>query len=515
MLDTLTRSASRVRQTRIATDRSSIIMTLTVLAFATIPVLPHLFDDLFTPDESLLLVYPQRIISGQWPNRDFFTGYGPGQFWLLAGIYKIFGVSVVAERLMGWLLHIAIAFGVIRIVWPRGRFVAGAAGCVSAFILAFLGLPAFAWLGALSLAIWSIAIMAGKRTRGSSVAAGLMVGLVFAVRPEFGPVVIACQLPLMWRSRFKTSWLLGFGLGAVPVVIHLAVAGPEFVKNFFFTMHVASAGGAVPPTVPATLRVALFTLVASALALVWTVARERDPNLIAATLLSILILPQAFQRTDLTHIAYVGCFIWPMWFSIVFSRSAFARGVVHRYGAKWLRQCLSVAAVILIGANLTMVVASWRTTVWLNHLDKSLPLTGATALQQTRSLIAATNQNVRPGGRIFVGAVDMSVLNYSPMYLYFLLPEYRPAGYYLELPGGFDGVGKALSKDIRGADALLLSDTPKLQQSLYRSGSRGSSEANDAVAIYFCPVGKYPVGIEDDLLLYVRCRTYARIAPES
>ena len=507
MFDTLTASDAHndacLRRKRIVTDRSSIILILTVIVFATVPVIPHLFDDLFTPDESMLLVYPERILSGQWPNRDFFNAaYGPGQFWLLAGVYKIFGASVITERLVGWLLHLAIVFGVVRIARPRGRFVAGMAGCASAFILALLGLPAFAWLGALSLAIWSIGVMVGRRTKGTYVVAGLMVGMVFAIRPDLGPAAIVCQLPLLWRGQFKCLWLLGFGLGAVPMVIHLVVAGPEFVKNFLFVIRESSAGMLVPPNVPIALRVAALLLAASVLALAWTAVRERDPGLLAVTLLSTLLLPQAFQRTDLTHIADVGCFIWPMWFAMVFSRSALARGVVHRYGARWLRQCFSVAAVILMGATLTMFGSSWRATFWLKHLDKSLPINETTALQETDALIAATNQRVRPGGRIFVGAVDMSVLNYSPMYLYFLLPEYLPSGYYLELPGSFEDSGKALSTDIRGADALLLSDTPELQRDLYRSGRRGSSVANEAVAEHFCPVGRYGY-----ILLYVRCRT--------
>jgi len=503
MFGTMTGNVARLRQTKIVADRSSIILILTVIVFATVPVIPHLFDDLFTPDESMLLVYPERILSGQWPNRDFFNAaYGPGQFWLLAGVYKIFGASVITERLVGWLLHLAIVFGVVRIARPRGRFVAGMAGCASAFILALLGLPAFAWLSALSLAIWSIGVMVGRRTKGTYVVAGFMVGLVFAVRPELGPVAIICHLPLLWRSQFKFSWLLGFGLGAVPMVIHLVVAGPEFVKNFLFVIRESSAGMLVPPNVPIALRLAALLLAASVLALAWTAVRERDPGLLAVTLLSTLLLPQAFQRTDLTHIADVGCFIWPMWFAMVFSRSALARGVVHRYGARWLRQCFSVAAVILMGATLTMFGSSWRATFWLKHLDKSLPINETTALQETDALIAATNQRVRPGGRIFVGAVDMSVLNYSPMYLYFLLPEYLPSGYYLELPGSFEDSGKALSTDIRGADALLLSDTPELQRDLYRSGRRGSSVANEAVAEHFCPVGRYGY-----ILLYVRCRT--------
>ena len=103
-------AASRLTPRKTLT-RSSIFTIVILLAFIIIPVAHYLFDDLCGPDEALLLVYPQRIISGQWPNRDFFTAYGPGQFWLLAGVYKIFGASVIAERLVGLFLHAALVIG--------------------------------------------------------------------------------------------------------------------------------------------------------------------------------------------------------------------------------------------------------------------------------------------------------------------------------------------------------------------------------------------------------------------
>jgi len=154
-----------------------------------------------------------------------------------------------------------------------------------------------------------------------------------------------------------------------------------------------------------------------------------------------------------------------------------------------------------MGATLVMVGSSWSGTFWLQHLDRSLPFTDVTALHENEALIGAINQRVRPGGRIFIGAGDMTILNYSPMYLYFLLPEYLPSGYYLELPGSFEDSGEALAKAIRGADALLLSDRPALQREVYRSWQNGSSVANEAVAEYFCPVGRY-----GDTILYVQCR---------
>ena len=495
-------TASRGTHSRRTLTRSSIPFIVILLAFIIIPVARYLFDDLYGPDEALLLVYPQRIISGQWPNRDFFTAYGPGQFWLLAGVYKIFGASVIAERLIGLFLHAAIVIGVVRVTQSRGRFVAGTAGCMSAMILALLNLSAFAWLGGLSLIIWSIAITLRRTSRRTSVVAGLLVGLVFAFRPELGPVAVVCQLPLLWRSHFKFSWLIGLGLGAVPMVIHLAVAGPEFVKNFLFVMRETSVGNTGQPDVPIALRVTAVLLVACVLAIACAAVRERDPALVAVGLLSIFLLPTAFQRMDITHIAYVGCFIWPMWLAIVVSRSKLAGGMVHRYGARWLRGSFSVAAVIVIGATLTMEVSSWKPTYWLNHLDKSLPVRMANDSRDDTALILAINQQVPIGRRIFIGSVDMNVLNYNPMYLYFLLPEYSPSGYYLELPGGYGGVGKALGADISGADALILSDTPDLQHNLYQSGFGGTFDVNEIVAEHFCQTGRY--GFK---LLYVRCQT--------
>src|SRR3954469_22487506 len=45
-------------------------------------------------DEGVLLVYPEQILRGAVPNRDFFNLYPPGNFWVIAGAYKLLGVSV-------------------------------------------------------------------------------------------------------------------------------------------------------------------------------------------------------------------------------------------------------------------------------------------------------------------------------------------------------------------------------------------------------------------------------------
>jgi len=51
-------------------------------------------------DEGIVLVASMRVAAGQLPHRDFYAIYGPAQFYILAGLYRLFGESVLVERLL-------------------------------------------------------------------------------------------------------------------------------------------------------------------------------------------------------------------------------------------------------------------------------------------------------------------------------------------------------------------------------------------------------------------------------
>jgi 4-amino-4-deoxy-L-arabinose transferase-like glycosyltransferase len=50
------------------------------------------------PDEGIVLQGAERILRGEVPYRDFFSFYTPGSFYLVAGLFKIFGDSFVVAR---------------------------------------------------------------------------------------------------------------------------------------------------------------------------------------------------------------------------------------------------------------------------------------------------------------------------------------------------------------------------------------------------------------------------------
>ncbi len=60
-------------------------------------------------DEGLMLEGAWRIAHGQWPYRDFWSNYPPGQFVVLAGLQKLFGASLLAWRLLAVALDATVA----------------------------------------------------------------------------------------------------------------------------------------------------------------------------------------------------------------------------------------------------------------------------------------------------------------------------------------------------------------------------------------------------------------------
>jgi hypothetical protein len=51
-------------------------------------------------DEGIVLTAAMRVAAGQIPHRDFYAIYGPGQFYILAGFFKLFGQSILVERIV-------------------------------------------------------------------------------------------------------------------------------------------------------------------------------------------------------------------------------------------------------------------------------------------------------------------------------------------------------------------------------------------------------------------------------
>src|SRR5262249_11945163 len=121
------------------------LLLLVVIAFAVL--LLAMDRNLGIYDEGLILVGAMRVANGDIPHRDFFALYGPAQFYVLAGLFKLFSTSVLVERLWDALIRALAATIVFLIVDKNGArreaFFAYGASLIWLSTFGFYGFPVF------------------------------------------------------------------------------------------------------------------------------------------------------------------------------------------------------------------------------------------------------------------------------------------------------------------------------------------------------------------------------------
>lgn len=103
-------------------------------------------------DEGLVLTGAMRVGAGELPHRDFFANYGPGQFYVLAFLFKLFGPSVLVERVWDAAIKVCIAvlsFAAVRRWCGYAGAFASYAFCL--IWLATIGFPGYPLFPALLL----------------------------------------------------------------------------------------------------------------------------------------------------------------------------------------------------------------------------------------------------------------------------------------------------------------------------------------------------------------------------
>jgi hypothetical protein len=473
-----------------------------VITAAILPVWGILLAPLATQDEAILLVFPEQLLSGRLPHRDFFTVYGPGGYSVLALVFKVFGTSVSAERGVALLYHAAVAVGVLALTRRCGRTQSVSAGCFSALLLSSLDLTAYAWLGALALVVWSLVLLTMHRSFAmANFSAGMMVALAGAFRPELLAVALLAALPLVWKTPRVRPFALGLTAGLLPLLGFASVVGSSMLDNIIVGRMQIDAR---LPWTSAQLSVQLLfgILLLATAHMITRAAIHRTRRDVSFALLCLFLLPQSFQRLDSAHVLFNLCFIGPLAVA-----SAFADKSLFGGDQAWEGPRSRVAGGLAVAV---CVLTAGTAFLWEPAPEREVTWNGRSFIARSpeeRALIhesvMALTSRVSPGSRLFVGAQDMSLPTLTDVRLYYLLPQYRASGYFLDLPAGVaESAGSGLVRDIATADALvLLSVSHQSSTALFPRMRRGSSEANDVVTEMFCEIHRNRYSA-----VYTRCR---------
>jgi hypothetical protein len=518
---------------------------LAVVAAVLLAPLPGLLRYQGPPmEEGFMLVFPERILSGDLPHRDFLHLYGPGSLYVLAGVYELFGAHLYVERLVGLLQHAAVAYSLWFLLRPFGRSVATAAAVVSVVVLIGpLGLSAMAWNGALAFGIGALAVAAAASRRAPPwqgrlrFLAGAMGGLALLYRPD---VVLAVGLGLgaWWfqsprGTRRPLLWGLGAGLALyVPHVLASGIA--ESVRGMFLEPVFELRGGRSLPIPPSwgevdgflqragTLRASgwplpmpgipqqihlWFWMVPASIVLVLVAAwrlRRREPGTARslaywpAALFGAALLQQALQRPDTAHLSWVTGVTFALAIPAVL---VLLEEWAPERGAPWRR----VWAIASVTAVLVVVIPFYPVRTYVDLVGQSLgvdrfgypierggrvfPFGDAEGAADAQVVVDALDGLAEPGDSLIVGPVELSRTNYSDAFFYHLFPELEPGTRYIEMdPGLADRPDSGLAEEVAGADWLILSDAWSAWDEPNDSAGRGSRKPEQVVEEQFCTV---------------------------
>lgn len=489
-----------------------------------------------------MLVFPERVLAGDVANQDFLHLYGPGSLWVLAAVYKLFGVALHVERLAAFAQQIGVVLGVWALARPFGPLLATAGAALTLVVIVPpIGLTALAWVGAVAFCLWALRLglravdaeRAGdaRLARRRAMAAGVLAAAAVLYRPDTVVALVLAAFVVGRRLAPGRRWnaVAAAAVAAgVPYGVHLLLAGPgNVIQGLVLDPVVYLRGGRrlpLPPSwdrfdgflqragalhepswpipdlpSPAQLSVWLVLLLGVVAALLFTGRAwlRREPSspaalaLLAAGVLSVGLLPQAVQRADSTHLAWVACVPF---------------GFLPALLARWLAdRRLAVAAAVAVPLLLVpaftfrsyadyvaQTFGYHRLAFRIEHEGRVFYYGRPDVADAAHALLADVERLTEPGDRMLVGSGDLRFTPYSDAYLYYLLPDRPPATYYIEMdPGVANAADSGLAEEVAAADLVVLSKVWDRWDEPNDSRVAGSDEPNRVLRERFCRAGDY------------------------
>ncbi len=195
-------------------------------------------------DEGISVYNAVRINRGDIPYRDFWTIYAPGQFYLTAALFRLFGPSLITERIMTrfmqWALIILIYFMSGKLMTKKYQVSTGLMSAVWIESFRYYGSPVpSALTAAMMSSIMFYGFIEEKNNSARIFAAGVLCGLTTWFRQDIGFYTFLSAMAALFFSGCRKSGQKT--KTAVPVQALVYAAGTAAIISMpliFFLMRV-------------------------------------------------------------------------------------------------------------------------------------------------------------------------------------------------------------------------------------------------------------------------------------
>jgi len=494
-------------------------------------------------EEGFMLLFPELVLKGKVPNRDFLNLYGPGSLWTIAAFYKVFGISIWTERLVGLLQLVGVISGITVVNYRWGRWPAFLGGAVAAIlIMPPVGLTALPWAGGMAFAVWAVIVLArtfdgrdrdDRQQRRVLLLAGLLAAGSLLFRPD---QVLALGLPLgfvfLWGldGKGRKALVTGLGIGLTPYLVHLATAGPGHVINGLVLEPVFKLrpGRSLPfppepdrltsflnnallfrnwpwpfPSLDEPTQVFIWVPLLFAVTgfVLWVGHRSRRSGAVHGWVLFLLglfalgTMPQVVQRVDTAHLSWVSAVPFGLLPAALVEWYRLREGKLPQ-----LRFALPLVPLVVLVTLIPHYSIRWysdftgQTFNYMTDNQRSITNRGRTfyygrpdAAEAAQAMVDDVDKVAKPGQRLIVGTGDLRRTPYSETFFYWLLPQLVPGTHHLEMePGIANTEDSGLADDLREADVYIASTLYDNWDEPNAAMDVGSDEPNQVLADEFC-----------------------------
>jgi hypothetical protein len=232
------------------TARRQLTLTAALVGASVLAFAPAWFDSV---GRGVVLVGGERVLGGDLPYRDFWTMYAPGQFYLMALLFRVFGLHAAVSA-VGASLLAALSIGVVhrlllRVTTSARYAFIGAALCLAVLLAEpqYRGLSGYVpALLAILLSLWLLVRHLESSSTLALVGCGLSLGVTALFKHDvaaYTAVAVACGLLVRPRPAGAT-WtrsLRDIGIvaaaAAAPVLpvagVFAVLAGPDVLQDLF------------------------------------------------------------------------------------------------------------------------------------------------------------------------------------------------------------------------------------------------------------------------------------------
>ncbi len=411
-------------------------------------------------DEAFVLVGAEKILNGQIPHIDFSSEYSLGQTSMLAALFKVFGVTVMTERVYDLIIKTFLSLSIFLII----RFLASNGPALFGWIMSLIWLqhssfpayPVYPSMLCIFISVYFLLFHIKEQNNYYVILSALLIVLAILFRHDLGGyAAIAITIVLISRKILGVqSWtplvlFIASGvLAGFPVIIYYFMNNAlGYLYNDLILLPLSMAehqGFPYPSLSRWNLPFYVFPLVllTGAVSSILFIIRKKDDMtayaILLFSLIGISLFNQARWRSDMVHlipVALTGILLAPVLLDILIKRLSLK---------PWSSRIVFVLFIIFFGITLSnpMSVIARLLSTTNGYIVKNVSpdferVKYWHVREDIRDTVAYIKKNTLKNDYIYVGVKNHNKFNFNEPIIYFLSERDSASRYYV-LETGFN-----------------------------------------------------------------------------